>query len=85
MLFKLKDSWNKVFNVIKPLIYYLSSLLRIGNKYKFIPRLSKYTHIISHVFIIFFNFCYKGVPSSKTKYDIISDRERVPWGKNFKK
>jgi hypothetical protein len=25
---------------------------------------------------------YKGVPSSKTKYDIISDREPVPWGKN---
>jgi hypothetical protein len=25
---------------------------------------------------------YKGEPSSKTKYDIISDSERVPWGKN---
>lgn len=30
-------------------------------------------------------FIYKGVPSSKTKYDIISDREPVPWGKNVKK
>jgi hypothetical protein len=27
----------------------------------------------------------KGVPFSKTKYDIISDSEEVPWGKVEKK